>query len=178
MGLDCWRSSGLGETETPLMEGAQKGTEGKSRDFVGAWDRPPSCCWRVSWGRRKWCGSPWGHKSWQLTYQGVFTGMWTLTGGKHLALDLGTNAWPHPTTYKLQCWDTLPNNREGGTQSHSSKDRLPKHFLSPQPPWDTPCDTAWPTREPATILPTSGQTLVPPTGSLHKPVDQSQQPEG
>ena len=59
-----------------------------------------------------------------------------------------TKTWPHPTACRLQCWyvSGQTTNRVR-TQPHPSSDRLPKVFLSPQPPLNIPLDTVLPTRE-------------------------------
>ena len=58
-------------------------------------------------------------------------------GGWHF----GTKTWPHPAVHRLKCWEALRQTTQwAGTQSNPSADRLPKDFLSSQPPLDTPLD--------------------------------------
>ena len=64
-------------------------------------------------------------------------------GGCHF----DTKSWYHPTACRLQCWDASGQTNNGaGTKPHPSAHRLPKVFLSPQPPLNTPLDTALTTR--------------------------------
>ena len=62
-------------------------------------------------------------------------------------LHFDAKARPQPTALRLQCWDTSSQTTDrAGTQSHPSADRLPKVFLIPQLPLNTPLDMALPTR--------------------------------
>ena len=72
-------------------------------------------------------------------------------GGRHF----DTKTWHYPTACRLQSWDASgqTTNREG-IQAHPSADRLPKLFLSPQPPLNT--SLTWP-------CPPEGQGPAPPT---------------
>ena len=85
------------------------------------------------------CNSPWGHGHWLQTFWGAFSCMSTATGG----------CWTHPTACRCQCWDTSGQTTNcAGRQPHPSANRMPKDFLSPQPPLDMPLDMALPTRGP------------------------------
>ena len=53
MGFHCRTPTGLGETETPLLEGTHKilcasGPSGRSSDPIGDWTKPTCYCWRGS----------------------------------------------------------------------------------------------------------------------------------
>ena len=64
-----------------------------------------------------------------------------------LEMAILTPRWPHSTACRLQCWDASgQTTNRAGTQPHPSADRLPKVFLSPQPPLNTSLDMALPTR--------------------------------
>ena len=56
--LECRSSTGLEETETPLLEDAHKISHAlvpaQSSDSIGAWARPTCGSWRVSWGGGSW----------------------------------------------------------------------------------------------------------------------------
>ena len=56
-GLDC-ELSGTGETETPLLEGAHKGSctarPGNCGGFRGGWDKATCWSWSVSWAGGGW----------------------------------------------------------------------------------------------------------------------------
>ena len=79
-----------------------------------------------------------------------------------------TKAWPHPTAYRLQCWDTSDQTTNvAGTQSLPSVYRLPKVFLSLQlPAKHTHIDTAPPPEGQDPAPPTSGQAPASLTRKL------------
>ena len=118
-------------------------TQGESSDSIGAWVRPT--CWshRVSWGGR---GQLW------LTV-GTRTLVEEALGNIHWhELSWRLPFWHQdlaPTACRLQCWDASGEmTNMAGTEPHPSVDRLPKDFLSPQPPLDMPLDMALPSRGP------------------------------
>ena len=103
---------------------------GQSSDSTGAWARPTCASWRVSWGEGIGGGSLWGQGHWWWTPQGIPIGV-SSPGGRQF----GTETWPHPTTCRLQCWDTSgQTTNRVGTEPHPSADRLPKVILSQQLP--------------------------------------------
>ena len=56
---------------------------------------------------------------------------------------------PPVAACRLQCWDASgQTTNRAGIQPHSSTDRLPEEFLSPQPPQGTPLDPIISTRGP------------------------------
>lgn len=114
-------------------------------------------------------GSLWGHKSWQKVFSHMNSG-WMQT-----SWILGTETWPHPTAYRLQCWEasgqttnrvgTWPINQQTGCLKNS---RAHKHvcicpLTQPYPPEcqdPAPYTSAPPNRKPAqdfwSMLPTRG----------------------
>ena len=129
------RNSTLGGHTQGLVH---TGTQGKSNYFKGAWFRPTCWSWWVFWRGRGGFGSLWGQGHWWQTYQSVLIGV-SVPGGCHFE----TKVWPHPTAYRLQCWDASgQTTSRAGTQSHPSADRLPKVSLSPWRPPNTPLDTS------------------------------------
>ena len=127
MGFDCRTSTGLGETETPLVEGTHKvlcasGPRGRSSDPRGDWTRPTCYCWRISCRSGGWL---------RLTM-----------GTRPLAAEvLGGTPWCEPSQSlslappkspgRLQCWvaSGQTTNREG-TQPHPSAVKGIKVLLS------------------------------------------------
>ena len=80
--------------------------------------------------------------------------------------------WPYPKSCRCQCWDASdPTINWAGTQLHPLADRLPKDFLSPQPPLDMPLDMALLTRGPNPIPPTRGKALALPSRKPALPSD-------
>ena len=126
-GFDCRTSTGLGETETPLLEGTHKvvcasGPRGRSSDPIGDWTRPTCYCWRVS------CRDG----------GGLCLTMRTRTRAAEV---LGSNPWHEPSQSlslappkslgRLQCWvasDQTTNREE--IQSHQSAYKQIKVLLS------------------------------------------------
>ena len=135
VGFDCRNSTGLGETETPLWEGAYKvswtpGTRGKSSDHIEACQTYLLVLegFLQRWGDG--CGSLWGQRHWWEYFWGVLIGMSPL-GGCHFV----TKTWPYPRASRLQCWDASgQTTNRVRTQPHQSADRLHKVFLIPQLP--------------------------------------------
>ena len=161
VGLDCRSSTGLGETDSTLR-GCTQGltctrTQGKSSDPIRAWARPTCWSWRVSGEAGGSCGPSWGQGHWWWRYQEIFISV-SAPGGCHI----GTKTWSHETACSLRCWDTSgQTTKRAGTQPHPPAGRLPKVFLSPHPPLDTPLDTAPPTRgtRPSSVHQRAGTSL-------------------
>ena len=127
MGFDCRTSTGLGETETPFLEGTHKveyasGPRGRSSDPIGDGTRPTYWCWRVSCRDGGW--------------------LCLTVGTRTLAAEvLGGTPWCGPSQSpplappgslgRLQCWvaSGQTTNREG-TQPHPSADKQIKVLLS------------------------------------------------
>ena len=87
-------------------------------------------------------GHLWGQGQWWQWYKGELVGV-SSPGGHHFV----TRTQPHPTGCRLQCWDTSDQTtNRAGTQPQPPADKLPKVFLNPQPPLNTPWDTALFTR--------------------------------
>ena len=143
-GLECRSSIGLGETETPLLEGAHKvshelGPRAKQwihrslghtylqvlEDLLGRFS----------------CGSLWGQGHW-----------WWTPGNTHWCeLSQRSPFWHRelapPTAFRLQCWDSSGHTtNKVGTQAYPSADRLPKVILSQPLPLNRPLNMALPTR--------------------------------
>ena len=89
VGLDCRSPSGLGETETPCLEG-------KSSDSIAA---TPCWSWRVSWrGEGKGGGGGLSRVLHELWLEADILGHWYQDPAP-------------PTAWKLQCWDAqTPQN--------------------------------------------------------------------
>lgn len=60
--LDLSNSSGLGETEMPLLDGEYKIW---SSYFMRTWEKPTFWSWRLSWGGEGGCGSLQGQVHWR-----------------------------------------------------------------------------------------------------------------
>ena len=136
MGLECRSSTGLGETETPLLEAVNK--------F--------SC---VLGPRAKQLF----HRSWAQTYLWVLEGLlwgqgqwWTpqripISVSSPRGCHFGTENWPHPTAYRPPVLGCLrPNNQQGGNTAPTSSRQAAKFVLSQQPPMKTHFDMAMLTR--------------------------------
>ena len=87
-------------------------------------------------------GCLWGQVHCWRRPQEIIIAMSSL-GDRHL----GTDSWPQPTAYRLQCRDASgQTTNKVGTQPHPPADRLPKVFLTPQLPLNKPSDKALPTK--------------------------------
>ena len=127
MGFDCRTSTGLGETETPLLEGTHKvvctsGPRGRSSDPIGDGTRPTCYCWRVSCRGGGWLC--------------VTVRTRTLAAGV-----LGSTPWREPSQRlplaplkslgRLQCWVASgQTTKREGSQPHPSADKWIKVLLS------------------------------------------------
>ena len=108
---------GLGETETPLLEGACKVSHAlgpRTRQYL--------------------------HRNLGQTYLWILKGLPGVGGSPREVLNVsspgghhfGTESWPYPTACRLQCWDTSGQTTDKmGTQPHSSTERLAKVVLRP-----------------------------------------------
>ena len=145
-GLKCRSSTGLGEKETPLLEGAYMISHalvpGQSRDSIRILARPTNRHWRVSQGGRGWLWLTVEEGNWRWRSQGLIIGV-SLPGGCRLG-----KIWPHPTTaYSHECWKAQGQiTSKVGTETHPAAERLPKVFLGIQPPLITPLNMALITR--------------------------------
>ena len=147
VGLDCRSSTGWREIETPLLRAHTKSHEHRDWGQRQQYDRSPGQTYLLvlegllgRWGMAG--GSSWGQRPWWWLYQGAFTCV-----SSHGGRPLGTRTWPHPVGCRLQCGDATGEiTNWAGTQPLPSAERLPKDFLSPQPPLHTPTDTTLPTR--------------------------------
>ena len=117
-------------------------TQGKSSDLIGAWARPTYCLESLLETRGVAVTHP----------QYIDTGDWQPYLGKFYHVNpapgILAHHQPHPKACRCQCSETFQAKHLinwVGTQSHPSADRMPKTFLSPQPPLDTPL----PSRKPA-----------------------------
>lgn len=122
--LECKSSTGLGETETPLLEGSH--TLGSTQSRRG-WARPPCESWRVSWGGEGWPRiTSWGHGHWRQWSERVLIGM-----SSHRGHHCDIKTWPYPKTYRLQCWNASGQAASRiGTYCYPSADKLSKAVLS------------------------------------------------
>ena len=112
VGLECRSSTGLGETETPLLEGTHKVSRaqgpGQSGDSIRAWARPTCGSSSVSWGDGGLSVAHW----WWMP-QGILISM-SSPGGCHF----GTETWPHPATCKLQWLDATGQTTNRVSPTH------------------------------------------------------------
>ena len=134
-GSDHRNSTGMGETETPLLDVAHKvlctpGRRGKSNDLIRAWARPTCWYWRVSCRGR---GKLWLTAGEKIMEAVVLEN--THWQEPSCRSPFSHKTWPHPMACMLQCWNTSgQTTKRVGTQPHPSADRLPKVILSPQLP--------------------------------------------
>lgn len=150
-------------------------TQGKSSNFIEAWERP--ICWGFDGLLGRW-GEWWfilGTKILVVKILGGGSSAWTLTGGRHLAWVISSKTWPHPTDSRLQSWGISGQTTNWvGMQPHPSPDSLLKEFLSPQPPLNMSLDMALPAGGPRPPAPlTTGQTLASPGARQTKKPDKS-----
>lgn len=91
-------------------------------------------------------------------------------GGCHFL----TKTWPHPTTCRLQCWDSSGQTANRvGTQPHPSADSLLKVVLNKQLPDNKHTGRYGPShqRDKPQLHPPVGGYQSPQLGNLHKPLE-------
>ena len=121
VGFDHRNSTGLGETETPLLEVCTQDhmcprAQGKKHIEPGP-DLPASI-WGSPSEARSRCGSLWRQRQWLWWFCGIFIGMRSPKGCHFL-----TKIRPHPTACRLQCWDVSVQiiNRWGSISASSTR---------------------------------------------------------
>ena len=131
VGLECRSSTGLGEAEIPLLEGAHTvshalGLRAKQWLHQSLGQTYLQVLEHLL-GRQRLVVAHYGGKDTVQRPQGRLIGMSSL-GGCHFS----TKTWPHPTACRLQCWDTsgqTTNQHSGNTAPTHQKDRLTKIVL-------------------------------------------------
>lgn len=128
----------------------------KSIDFRGAWARPICWSWRVSqWGRSSY-DSLWGTRTQVEIILGNIRSV-NPPAGCHF----DSKIWWQKASSVLEC--LRPSNQQSSTTAPPIRNRLPKIFLSPQPPLNELLNTALPIRGHDPAPSTSGQAWVHPT---------------
>ena len=153
VGFDYRTSTGLGEIETPLLEGTNKtlcalGPGGRNSDTTGDWARSTCGCLRTSSRGMAGSGLPWGQVHWRQHSWDTHLGVSPHRGCHE----------PYHKASRIQNWvaSGQSTNREGA-QPHLSEDSRINVLLS----------KALPTREGP---PQSSPQPTLPSGSLHKPL--------
>ena len=140
------------------------GTQGKSNNLIEAWARLTCWSWTVFWrdgGQLQLTLRK------QTLVSDIFGNILLCQHGdwwQWASWLISTKNWPHPTACRHQCWDASGQTSNWmGTKVHPTSDRLPKDFLSTQPPLDTPQGTILPTWGQRSSSITSGQAVTSPS---------------